>query len=481
MRSTASRQEPFVYGSLGGGNISLVPPPPEKQEAPVGDIKADYNLVAKIGTRRAWEVFLGTYKTGFYADLARVQMASLSDQVPGPAANAPGNVAVAAVSPNVQAPGREPTSKEALDWDKIKDTGDQSALQKFIARYPNSPISITAQQKLVILKKAAQDREDKARADREAAMKAIEDARLAAEQRKAEIAAAKKREDDDRRAQAAEADQKAKAAEAEQKASEAKRKAEDAERTKQAGEAARLRDESEKQARQAEAERTKAQRASAMEAACKQDQDKFQDLSAKGSNDFTLADMKALAAAITCDRLKPQIANAIDKLGSDAAKRAAATPNSPELVSAAQIQLARIGCGSGKPDGTLNAATKTAFGRYMTIKGQSGDINVTEAVVADLTRQTGLVCALDCKRGETAKGDTCVAAEKSAPVASRRKKDLDDDDDVPARRKQTPSRRQADREPSRQSAPAPRARQEARVRPGGGGGGGGSSMIGVGF
>ncbi len=87
-------------------------------------------------------------------------------------------------------------------------------------------------------------------------------------------------------------------------------------------------------------------------------------------------------------------------------------PNSPELVSAAQIQLARIGCGSGKPDGTLNAATKTAFGRYMTIKGQSGDINVTEAVVADLTRQTGLVCALDCKRGETAKGDTCVAAGK---------------------------------------------------------------------
>ncbi len=286
MKSTASRQEPFVYGSLGGGNISLVPPPPVQQEAPVGDIKADYDLVAKIGTRRAWEVFLGTYKTGFYADLARVQMASLSDQVPGPAANAPGNVAVAAVSPNVQAPGREPTSKEALDWDKIKDTGDQSALQKFIARYPDSPISITAQQKLVILKKAAQDREDKARADREAAMKAIEDARLAAEQRKAEIAAAKKREDDDRRAQAAEADQKAKAAEAEQKAAEAKRKAEDAERTKQAGEAARLRDESEKQARQAEAERTKAQRASAMEAACKQDQDKFQDLSAKGSNDF---------------------------------------------------------------------------------------------------------------------------------------------------------------------------------------------------
>ncbi len=481
MRSTAKRQEPFVYGSLGGGNISLVPPPPVKQEAPAGDIKADYDLVSKIGSRRAWEVFLSSYNTGFYADLARAQMASLSDQVPSSAGSPSGNVAVAPVGSNTAAPGRESTSKEALDWDKIKDSSDQSALQKFIQRYPASPLSITAQQRLDVLKKAAQEREDKARADREAATKAIEEARIQAEQRKADIAAAKKRDDDERAAKQAEADQKAKAAAAEQKAAEASRKAEEAARTKEASEAARLREESEKQARQAEDARNKALQASAIEAACKQDQDKFQDLNAAGSDDSTLAGMKALAASSTCERLKPQIATAIGKLASDAAKRAAAMPNSPELVRAAQIQLARIGCANGKPDGTLNAATKTAFGRYMTIKGQSGDINVTEAVVADLTKQTGLVCALDCKAGEIAKGDVCVSAEKSAPVASRRKKDLDDDDDVPVQRKQAPQRRQADREQSRQSAPAPRARQEARARPLGGGGGGGGAMIGVGF
>ncbi|MFX4543454.1 caspase family protein, partial [Acinetobacter baumannii] len=43
MRATGSRQEPFVYGSLGGGNISLVPAP-RTQESPVGDAKADYEL-----------------------------------------------------------------------------------------------------------------------------------------------------------------------------------------------------------------------------------------------------------------------------------------------------------------------------------------------------------------------------------------------------------------------------------------------------
>ena len=469
MKSTGSRQEPFVYGSLGGGNISLVPAP-VTQQAPVGDIKADYDLVAKIGTRRAWEVFLGTYKAGFYAELARVQLASLSDQLPSPAANAPGNVAVAAVGPNVAAPGREASSKENLDWDKIKNTTDQSALQKFIARYPNSPLAITAEQKLEILQKSVQEREARTRADREAAMKAAEEARIQAEQKKAEMAAAKKREDDERRAKAAEAEQKAKASDAERKAAEAKQRAEEAERTKAASEAAALRAESERQARQAEAERSKAQQATATEATCKQEQDKFEALNARSSDGTSLADMQDLARTVTCDRIQPQIANAIGRLKADAAKRAAAMPNSPELVRAAQVQLARMGCAPGKPDGTLNAGTKSAFGRYMTAKGQSGDVNVTEALVAELTKQTDHVCPLDEK--------------PAAPVASRRKKDDNEDDDVPARRKQAPAKRQAERDEPRQSRPAPRARQEARARPsggGGGGGGGGHTMIGVGF
>ena len=77
LKITNQRQEPFVYGSLGGGNISLVPPPTQAKEPSVVDIKADYELVAQVGTRRAWEVFINTYKSGFYADLARAQLAKL--------------------------------------------------------------------------------------------------------------------------------------------------------------------------------------------------------------------------------------------------------------------------------------------------------------------------------------------------------------------------------------------------------------------
>src|SRR3954452_3240284 len=41
LRITANRQEPFVYGSLGGGNIALVPAPTVAPEAAANDIKAD--------------------------------------------------------------------------------------------------------------------------------------------------------------------------------------------------------------------------------------------------------------------------------------------------------------------------------------------------------------------------------------------------------------------------------------------------------
>jgi hypothetical protein len=79
-RVTGSRQEPFVYGSIGGSNFPLVPAP-KVQETSEDDVRRDYDLVAKVGTLRAWEVFLNTHKTGFYADLARAQVAALNEQM----------------------------------------------------------------------------------------------------------------------------------------------------------------------------------------------------------------------------------------------------------------------------------------------------------------------------------------------------------------------------------------------------------------
>jgi len=504
LKSTGSRQEPFVYGSLGGGNVSLVPAPVETKEVPASasDIKADYDLVAKIGSKRAWEVFLGTYKTGFYADLARAQLASLNEKQTAPTAPS-GSVAVPDVDGKVIAPVSEPSAREAADWDKVKDSDNPTALERFIKRHANSPLAITAQQRLDVLKQAAREREEKARAEREAARKAAEEARIEAERKKAELAAikkredeerraraaeaaakaraeeaerlaAKKREDDERRAKAAEAEQKAKALEADRKAAEAKRKAEEAEKAREAARAAELRAESERVAKAAEEARKKAEVAAAMEATCKNEQTRLDAISAKGSDGSGIDDLKTFAKSITCERIKPQAVAALDKFTVEAAKRAAAQPNSPELVRAAQTQLARLGCMTGKPDGALNVATKDALGRYLTIKGQPvDDAKITEAVVSDLTKQSARVCPLECKANETAKGEVCVAnAQPSEPAAVHAKP-------VERETPRKPARRDAEREKPRYAnkpAPAaPQARQQATSRPGG------AQMIGVGF
>jgi len=78
LRSTGNRQEPYVYGSLGGSEIALVPPAaaPPKPAAP--DVRGDYQLAERIGTREAWESFLAAHPDGFFAELARAQLAKLT-------------------------------------------------------------------------------------------------------------------------------------------------------------------------------------------------------------------------------------------------------------------------------------------------------------------------------------------------------------------------------------------------------------------
>jgi len=89
LRATGNRQEPFVYGSLGGGNVSLVAAPVVPQQASESDVKADYELVQKIGSKRAFEVFLNQHPAGFYAELAKAQIEQLDK--PPQAAPPPGN------------------------------------------------------------------------------------------------------------------------------------------------------------------------------------------------------------------------------------------------------------------------------------------------------------------------------------------------------------------------------------------------------
>lgn len=61
--------------------------PAANKVAPETDAAAarrDYELAAQVGNREAWEAFLKQYQTGFYADLARAQLAKLGAPAPTP-------------------------------------------------------------------------------------------------------------------------------------------------------------------------------------------------------------------------------------------------------------------------------------------------------------------------------------------------------------------------------------------------------------
>jgi uncharacterized caspase-like protein len=81
LKTTNNRQEPFVYGSLGGDDVALVPAPRPQAAAPAApalsaqaEARRDYELALQIGNKSALNAFLTQYPDGFYASLAKLQL-----------------------------------------------------------------------------------------------------------------------------------------------------------------------------------------------------------------------------------------------------------------------------------------------------------------------------------------------------------------------------------------------------------------------
>ena len=79
MNATGNKQEPFVYGSLGGNDVALVPAPASPPVAGANvDTRRDYELAERVGTKEAWDSFVAANPSGFYTDLARAQRNKLA-------------------------------------------------------------------------------------------------------------------------------------------------------------------------------------------------------------------------------------------------------------------------------------------------------------------------------------------------------------------------------------------------------------------
>ncbi|MEA1835222.1 caspase family protein [Methylobacterium durans] len=267
LNTTHSSQEPFVYGSLGGGNIALVPARAEAAALALmtpprnlDDLaKSDYEVFERVGSKAAWEVYLNTHKIGYYADLARTQLAKLSSAAPGSAPHDAPHIEQglrandgAQVSPRTNAPPVVPVpvlaDVEARAWNKLKTSTDAAAIRKFIGTYPSSALIYVARDRLAAVERLAREKGERAHQEREVLRQREEDEH----QRKATEAEDKRLEKEAiRRREEAE---KAKTAEAARENAEAMAvaKQQDAEDRARAAEAAARRHDEEEAAHLAE-------------------------------------------------------------------------------------------------------------------------------------------------------------------------------------------------------------------------------------
>jgi uncharacterized caspase-like protein len=137
MKATDNKQEPFVYGSLGGATVSLVQQAslstttndavapaaePAATANPAAEIRRDYEYAERVGTKEGWESFLKSHSTGFYADLARAQLSKM---------NADQASTVAAEKAKKAAEEKARLAKEgATKSDQAKADADVKAAQK---------------------------------------------------------------------------------------------------------------------------------------------------------------------------------------------------------------------------------------------------------------------------------------------------------------------------------------------------------------
>jgi uncharacterized caspase-like protein len=90
LAETHRKQEPFVYGSLGGSTVALVTAPgvvtdagpvaaaPPAASDPDAQARRDFDLANLVGTAQGWDAFLVRHPNGFFADLAKQQRAKLA-------------------------------------------------------------------------------------------------------------------------------------------------------------------------------------------------------------------------------------------------------------------------------------------------------------------------------------------------------------------------------------------------------------------
>jgi uncharacterized caspase-like protein len=174
LKATGNKQEPFVYGSLGGDDVSLVPATPAPVVTapaanPSADIRRDYELALQLGTRSAWNSFLATYPNGFYSDLAKGQIDKIASEEARVAATEKAKVAIEEKARLAAEGARQAEQAKAAAEAKVAEAARIDAEK---AKAVEQAKAAAAEQARAAMEKAAAD---KAAADKAAVAKAEAD------------------------------------------------------------------------------------------------------------------------------------------------------------------------------------------------------------------------------------------------------------------------------------------------------------------
>jgi len=156
MKTTKNKQEPFVYGSLGGANVAIVAAPagsdagaapPSVAAVPI-DRAAQAWMVTKDTTSvGVLEDFIRQFGNTPYGSMARARVEELKQK----------NVAAAvapAASPNMNsAPPGPPNDASERAWAATQNTTNITVLESFIARFPGTFYADLARARIDELKK----------------------------------------------------------------------------------------------------------------------------------------------------------------------------------------------------------------------------------------------------------------------------------------------------------------------------------------
>ena len=410
LKTTANKQEPFVYGSLGGANISLVPASEQSLRAvDLGQERDDYGRVEKIGTKRAWQTFLAQYPNGFYAELARENVAAIE---------------------RVEQVRDEQARRAQAEQDRLAiEQAEQFRLQAERDR-------LAAEQ--ADKSRLAKEQAARAESDRLAKVQA-EQQRLQAERDRLAAEQAEKERLAKQQAAQAEKDRLAKE-QAEQQRLQAERSrlaAEQAEKDRLAKEQAE-RDRLAK--KQAEEDRQAKEQAAKDRVAIEQaEQDRLakqqaeQDRLLRQKVDADNANAAAQASAdppAAGDHASPGKIAMLAPPTSEPSPPTTATPAAPAnalssgaLVKAIKNELHRVGCYAGAIDDKWTSAeTKSSLDRFAKFaKLAAAPSNPDTDLLDTLRGKTDRVCPLDCGVREVVRNGQCVA--KACPSGTA----LDDD------------------------------------------------------